>query len=451
MESTNEIENKFAQMLEDPVERLVCRLAVPSIINMLISSFYDMANTYFVSSLGTSAIAAVGIAFPIMAIIQAVGLFWGQGCGNYISRQLGSQNSNAASKMASTGFFSTLISSGVVAILGLIFLNPLLSIMGATETIQPLAYEYLFYILIAAPFMAATFMLNNLLRFQGNAFYGMLGITTGAVLNIALNPLFIFVFDMGVKGASIATMISQIVSFSILFYINNYKSSIKISFKKFTASYDAYREIFRGGMPSLCMQGMAAISTIFLNVIASGFGDAAIAAMSIVQRIIMFATSLLVGFGQGFQPVCGFNYGAKRYDRVKKAFWFCFKVSAVVLCVFAVLGYIFAPEILSVFRNDDPESMQIAIVSLQLRCLVFPLLAWVVLVGMLLQTIGKTAPASVLALARQGLFLLPLLFVFTPYMGIFGLQISQPAADVITFFVSLHLGFKALREMTVKE
>jgi putative MATE family efflux protein len=357
LENTNDMDIKQTQMIESPVERLICRLAIPSMILMLVSALYSMADTYFVSSLGTSATAAVGVVFALMAIIQALGLFFGHGSGNYISRQLGAKNFNEAKQMAATGCISTLIGGVVITILGIIFLKPLAILMGSTDTILPYACDYLFYILLAAPFMAASFTLNNLLRFQGSSFYGMVGITAGAILNVGLDPLFIFVFHMGVRGAAIATMISQIVSFSLLLFGCTLKGNIKISLKNFSPSRHAYKEMFRGGLPSLCMNALAAISVIFLNQVAGNFGDAVIAAMSIVQRVTMFAASALIGFGQGFQPVCGFNYGAKRYDRVKKAFWFCFKVTLVALCILTIVGYIFTPQILEVFRKDDIEVM----------------------------------------------------------------------------------------------
>ena len=434
-------------MIESPVERLVFRLAIPAIVLMLVSSLYNMADTYFVSSLGTSATAAVGVVFALMSVIQAVGLFFGHGCGNYISRQLGAKKFREAQQMAATGCISTLIGGVIITALGIAFLKPLAVLMGSTDTILPYACDYLFYILIAAPFMAASFTLNNLLRFQGSSFYGMVGITAGAILNIGLDPLFIFVFHMGVSGAAIATMISQIVSFFLLLFGSTLKGNIKISFKYFSPSRFAYAEMFRGGLPSLCMQALAAISIIFLNQVAGDFGDASIAAMSIVQRVSMFAVAALIGFGQGFQPVCGFNYGAKRYDRVKKAFWFCFKVTLAALCILAVVGYIFALQIIEVFRKDDMDVIRVGTLALRLRWLTFPLLGWITLVGMMLQTIGKAVPASVLALARQGIFLLPFLFILTPFMGIFGVQVCQPAADAATFAISIPLGIKSLKEM----
>lgn len=440
-------DEKFALMMEAPVERLVCRMAVPTIISMLISSLYNMADTYFVGAIGTSATAAVGISFALMAIIQALGFLFGHGAGNYISRQLGAQNLDEASKMATTGFISALIAGLMLTVAGLVFLQPLARFLGATETMLPYACSYLQYIVIGAPWMTGSLMLNNLLRFQGSAFYGMMGMTAGAVLNIGLDPLFIFVFDMGVGGAALATMLSQLVGCVILLMGCTRKGNIRIRPRNFSPSIAAYKEIFRGGTPSLLRQGLASVAAICLNQAAGAFGDVAIAAMSIVSRVTMFASSALLGFGQGFQPVCGFNYGAKRYDRVKRAFWFCIKSSLAVLLAMGALGFIFAPQIVAIFRRDDAEVIWIGAMALRLQCITFPFMGWVILCNMMLQTVGKAAKASILAVARQGLFFLPFLFVLVPLLGIWGVQLCQPLADLATLTLSVPLGLSVLREM----
>ena len=451
MGNSNEFNQKYLRMTQEPVERLVCSMAIPTITIMLISALYNMADTFFVGSLGTSATGAVGIVFSLMAIIQAIGFFFGHGAGNYISRELGAQNRDKASQMAATGFLSVLIAGGAVTVSGLLFLEPLARFLGATETILPHACDYLRYILIGAPWMAASLMLNNLLRFQGSAFYGMMGMIAGAVLNIALDPLFIFVFKMGVGGAALATLISQFVSFCLLLVGCSRQGNIRINPRNFSPQFAVYKEILRGGLPSLFRQGIAAIATICLNRVAGGHGDAAIAAISIVQRVTLFANSALIGFGQGFQPVCGFNYGAGYYERVRKAFLFCLKTASVVLLFLAALGFLYAPQIIGLFRGDDAEVVRIGALALRLQCLTFPLMGWVVLNNMMLQTIGMAFKASILALARQGLFLLPLLFALTPSLGILGIQMSQPAADLATFALSIPLGLGVLLGLNVRE
>ena len=309
-------------MTQTPIPKLICQLAVPTIISMLVTSFYNMADTFFVGKINTSATAAVGVVFPLMAIIQAFGFFCGHGSGNYISRQLGAQNFEDASRMSATGFVTAFVLGLCILGVGFAFTDPLLYIMGSTETILPYARDYMRIILLGAPYMTASLVLNNQLRFQGSAFYSMIGITFGAVLNVGLDPLFIFVFDMGVAGAAWATILSQFVSFCLLIAGTFRGGNLKLNLRNFSPSLKYYKNIVKGGTPSLCRQGLGSFATICLNLMAGPYGDAAIAAMSIVTRITQFANSIVIGFGQGFQPVCGFNYGAKLYARVREGFWF---------------------------------------------------------------------------------------------------------------------------------
>ena len=444
---SKELDAKHIQMTTQPVEKLIGRLALPSIAIMLVSSFYNMADTYFVGSIGTSATAAVGVVFSLMAMIQAIGFFFGHGAGNYISRELGAQNVEMASQMAATGFFSALIAGCVITIAGLLNMEPLAMALGSTQTILPHAKEYMTYILLGAPFMAASLMLNNLLRFQGSSFYGMIGMVTGAIVNIALDPLFIFVFHMGVSGAGLATFLSQVISFVLLLNGCMRKDNIRIRFRHFKPSMAAYKEMFRGGTPSLCRQGLGSIGVICLNQRAGLYGDVAIAAISIVQRVTMFAGSALLGFGQGFQPVCGYNYGAKLYARVKQAYRFCIKVSTIALIALAGAGLVFAPQIITFFRQDDIEVIQIGSLALRMQCAVFPLLGYVIINNMMMQTMGKAVRASILAMARQGLFLIPILFLLSPIFGLLGVQMSQPVADIATFILTIPLSRSIFKEM----
>ena len=437
---------KYRIMTETPVKPLVCKLAVPTIISMLVTSFYNMADTFFVGRIGTSASAAVGIVFSLMAIIQATGFFFGHGAGNFVSRALGRQDYEAAGRMASTGFFSALIAGLIITVGGLIFLDPLAIMLGSTETILPYAKDYMRIILIGAPFMTTSLVLNNQLRFQGNAVYGMIGITSGAVLNIALDPLLIFVLDMGIAGAALATTISQFVGLVLLWIGVRRSASIDIHPRNFKPSVQLYSDLFKGGAPSLCRQGLNSVATICLNVSAGIYGDAAIAGMSIVTRIMQFANSCLIGFGQGFQPVCGFNYGAKKYSRVKEAFWFCVKLSTVVLVVLAAIGFTFSPSVVALFR-DDPEVIAVGKVALKMQCITFPLAAWIVMCNMMTQTIGKALRASFLSIARQGLFFIPAILILPHLFGIFGLEMSQAVADVVTFALAIPLQVKTLKEM----
>lgn len=439
-------QSQFDRMTQAPVKALVLKLAAPTIVSMLISALYNMADTFFVGKLGVAATGAVGVSFAVMAILQAVGFTFGMGSGNYISRLLGAQEKEQASRVASTGFFTALGVGVLLAVPGIFFAQPLAVALGADQAIQPVAAGYLRVLFIGAPYMVASFVLNNLLRFQGSAFYGMLGIGAGALLNILLDPLFIFVFGMGVPGAALATILSQLCGFGILLFTCRLGENLHISWKKFSPSTALYKEILKNGAPSFYRQGLASLSTIFLNFSAGAFGTAAIAAMSVVTRIMMFALSALLGFGQGFQPVCGFNYGAGKTARVLKAYWFCVRVSVIFLAVVSIGGAWFAPALVRIFQSD-PETVRIGAAALRCQCLTFTLSSYVVLANMLTQTIGKTAAASLLAVARQGLFFLPALLVLPRLGGLTGLLWCQPTADALSFLLAAFLSIRVLREL----
>lgn len=448
MELDEKQEEKYRHLTGDPVEGLVCRLAVPSMVSMLVTAFYNMADTFFVGMLrNNSATGAVGVVFSLMAVIQAVGFFFGHGSGNFISRTLGGHHPEEAGQMAATGFFAALAAGAVIAVLGLLFLDPLARALGSTETILPYARDYMRFILIGAPYMTASLVLNNQLRFQGSAVYGMVGIASGAVLNIALDPIFIFTLDMGVAGAALATILSQLVSFCLLLMGCTRGGNLHIRISNVRLQKRFFREILRGGLPSLARQGLSSVAAICLNHAAQPYGDAAIAAMSVVSRIMNFASSALIGFGQGFQPVCGFNYGAQLYGRVRRAFWFCVKVSTVCLVVIAVAGACFSPQLIEVFR-DDPVVVEYGTTALRLQWLSFPTVGFVTMSNMMLQTIGRTRPATVLAMGRQGLFFLPFILVLPGFLGMLGVQLSQPLADLLTFVIAVPIQLHVLRQMS---
>ena len=428
-------DEKYKMMTEAPIPPLIGKLAVPTIVSMLITSIYNMADTFFVGRIGTSATAAVGVVFPVMAVIQALGFFCGHGSGNSISRHLGSKDTKSAQQLAATGFFGALILGLAVMVLGLIFLNPLAVLLGSTETILPYTRDYLRIILIGAPYMTAQLVLNNQLRFQGNAFYAMIGITTGGILNMALDPLFIFGLQMGISGAALATVISQFISFLLLLYGIKASKCIPIRLRNVSLSSERLGEIAGGGLPSLFRQGLASVATMVLNIAANPYGDAAIAAMSVVSRITMFANSALIGFGQGFQPVCGFNYGAKKYRRVQEAFWFCVKVSTGALILIAIAGAFCSGGLVGIFRKD-PEVIEIGTLALRFQCLTLILNGWIIMNNMMMQTIGKTTYASVLAASRQGLFFIPAILILPRLFGLLGIQVAQTAADVCTMVVT---------------
>ena len=445
-------EEKLKYMTETPLAKLVLALSVPTIISMLITAFYNMADTYFVGLIGSaSASGAVGVIFPLMSIMQAIAFMLGHGSGNYMSRQLGAGDTEDAKRMAATGFVFSFLVGVVIALVGLVFAKPLVYVLGSTATIAPYAQDYIRYLMPGVPFLMSSIVLNNQLRFQGSAFYGMIGITSGSILNVLLDPLFIFGLNMGVAGAALATSLSQAVGFVILLAMMRKGGNIRIELRLFSPNAHFIRHIMRGGVPSLARQGLNSLSSVCLNLAAGGYGDAAIAAMSIVGRIMMMTVSAIIGFGQGFQPICGFNYGAKLYSRVRKAFWFCVKLSFAVLVVLGVLAAAFAPQIVSLFLAADPDVQRIGTLALRLQCCFVPLFSFTCMSNMMLQTMGIAGKATLLAASRQGLFFIPAVLGLEKLLGLLGVQMAQPVADVLSFLLAIPLTAGVLRELKEKE
>lgn len=437
-------------MTETPVSSLIPRLAIPTIISMLVSSIYNMADTFFVSQLGTSASGAVGIVFSIMAIIQAIGFTIGMGSGILTSKALGARDHEEAEVLVSSAFFSSIALGIILAFAGIIFNGKIMTLLGATPTILPYAEAYSRYIFLACPIMIGSFVMNNILRSEGKALYAMIGITAGGLLNIALDPLFIFTLDLGTAGAAIATAISQLISFLLLLsaFLRG-KSDAVMRISKVSRSGALYGRILKTGLPSLARQGLASIATILLNVNAAIYGDAAIAAMSISGRITFFIFSALLGFGQGFQPVSAFNWGAKRYERVYKAMSFTALVGTIGITVLSLLCYIFAPSLVSAFRKD-PDVIRIGTIALRAQCLLLPLTGINVTTNMSLQSTSHVAGATFLALCRQGIFFIPFIIALPKLIGILGVEIAQPAADLFTFICSLVFFIKFRKELKTR-
>ncbi len=440
------------QMLNEPVNTLIPRLAVPTVISMLITSIYNMADTFFVSQLGTSASGAVGIIYSAMALIQAFSFMIGMGAGNNISRRLGAGDSEAAKKYASTAWFTGFAIGIVIAVLGIWQMKPLVRLLGATETIAPYAEDYARFIFLAAPFMMCSFIMNNLLRNQGLSFYAMIGITTGGILNMGLDPILIFGLGLGTTGAGIATASSQVISFFILLIIcSRNKEAISISPRHFTPSRKIFGDIFYIGFPSLARQGIGSVSTVVLNNIAGAYGDAAIAALSIVSRFTMFINSAVIGFGQGFQPVCGFNYGAGKVGRVREAFWFSVRVTTIALVVLVAISLLFSGNIIAIFRRDDPLVISIGTFALRVQLCTLPIWGFYSMSNMLPQAMGLGGRATIISCARQGLFLIPVLFILPRFFGLRGLQFAQPVSDLLAFLLSAVLIRGILRDLRKKE
>ena len=450
MPKDNAIEEKYIKMTQTSVERLICSLAVPTIAIMLVSAFYNMADTYFVGQIsknGTSSTAAIGISFSIMSVIQAIGFFFGQGSGNYISRQLGAKNYNEASTMAATGVVTSFLTGLVLGLLGLFYIEKICVFLGATPTVLPHACKYLKYIFMAMPFMTGSLTLNNQLRFQGSAVHAMIGMMSGAIINVILDPIFILWMDLGVAGAGLATFISQGFGFFSLYFATAYSGNVRIYLNDFSPKISRFTEIFKGGFPSLCRQGMGGIAMLCLNKEIGIYGDAAIAAMAIATRTAHISYSVLIGFGHGFQPLCGFNYGAKLYERVKRAFWFLVKVGSGVMTFNTVVAFIWAPQIVAFFRADDPEVIRLGAIALKAQCMAFPIVGWFTSCSMLCQITRQTLKASFLAAARQCLFFIPGLYLLSHIYGLNGIIYTQPSADILSFIISLPIGFSVLRGM----
>ena len=434
--------SKYEMMTQGKIPAIVSRLALPSIVSVLITSIYNLADTAFVGKISTQATGAVGVVFAYMSLIQAFAFFFGHGAGNFISRALGAKEEGKAESMAANGFVSCFIAGLLFMIVGLVFMDPLLRLMGATETILPDARSYFLYIAIASPFIMTSLVLNNLMRFQGNAAMSMIGILAGAVLNIGLDPLFIFVFDMGVGGAGLATMISQIVSWGLLLILERQRGGIPIRLKLYHPTWCEAKEIIAGGVPSLGRQGLMALSSVLLNNAASIYMDieqvdSAIAAFSVASRALTFASSIIIGFGQGFQPVCGFNYGAKRPDRVIKAFWFAVGVGTGYALIVSLVGYLFAPEIIALFRKEDALLIEIGAETLRFSCIAFTVSAFTTVSGMFLQAVNYAVPATLVSASRSGLFYVPFLFIFGSAFGRTGLCLTQMAGDLAAFVFAI--------------
>ena len=439
--------DNYTFLTQAPVHRVIVTMAIPTIISMLVTGLYNIADTFFVGKIDTQATAAVGVVFSLMFFVQAMGFFFGHGSGNYISRELGARRHENAVKMASTGFFSSFFFGLVILVLGEIFLTPLSLMLGSTATILPYTEDYMQVILLGAPFLTSSLTLNNQMRLQGNANFAMYGIVTGAILNVLLDPFFIFTCELGVSGAAWATVVGQVVSFVILFFMARKGENIAIRFRNFSPSIQRYKEIFYGGSPSMMRQGLACVATMSLNFAAGAYGDSAIAAMSIVSRIAMLSFAVVIGLGQGFQPVCGFCYGAGLYGRLKEAYKFTVTIGTFFLIVLAIIGWMISGTLIGVFR-DDPEVIAIGIVALRWQLCVFPVNALILASNMLAQTCRKPWRANILAAARQGLFFIPLIFILPSYFGLLGVEMCQAVSDVLSFTLTVPIVIYTFREFT---
>ena len=431
-------ELQYKKMVDTPVKKLIISLALPTTISMLITAIYNIADTYFVAKLGASASGAVGVVFSFMAIIQAIGFTLGMGGGSYISSLLGERREKEAQEVGSASFYSAIFLGFLLLIFGMLFLRPMLSMLGATDTVLPYAEDYAKYIVIGAPIMTSSFVLNNLLRAEGKAKLAMIGLTTGGLLNMGLDPLFIHTFNMGISGAAIATLVSQFISFSILLSMFLFKKSIiRLSIFSISKRPYVYLEIFRIGFPSLCRQGFASLASILLNNQAGTYGgDACLSAMTIISKIAMVVFSVCLGIGQGYQPVSGYNYFSCNYKRCKEAMLFTFVVSTILMSISCIVLFVFSKEVMGFFI-DDSDVIEIGKVALRYQCIALPLLPLNTICNMTFQSTRKKFRAALLSCCRQGLFFIPTIIFLPMLIGLKGVELTQAIADTLTFLFSL--------------
>ena len=434
----------YKKMTETPVAKLILKLGIPTTISMLITSIYNMADTYFVGSIGESAQAATGVLFTLQAIIQGISFMLGQGSGTFISRELANKNTDKASMYVSSAFFSGALVGLTILALGMPLLKPIVRLLGSTETIVPYAMDYGFWVLLACPFVICSMILNNALRFEGKAFYAMFGLTTGGLLNILGDWFLVIKLNLGVYGAGMATAISQLVSFSILLFMFRRMAQSRISPRSVSRNVRTYLSLIRVGFPSLIRQSLTALTTGILNNLTKPFGDAAIAAMSVVSRYAMFLMCVGLGMGQGFQPVASFNYQARKYDRVKKGLVFLVLFAVCFIGGFGAASIFLSEDIVRIFQKA-PEVIAIGAPALRNYALGMMFMAFSVPVNMLYQSIQKPAISSFLSLVRSGLITIPILLIGVPLFGLPVIQMAQPTADIIAGCISIPFIIRFLR------
>ena len=439
--------DRHAYLTQTPIPKLIPTLAVPTIISMLVTGIYNSADTYFVGRISTQATAAVGLVFSVMAIIQAFGFFCGQGSGNYLSRLLGGGKKTEANEVAITGFLMALLIGLLIAGLGNLEAERIADWIGATDSSRADTVAYLRIILMGAPFMTCQFVINNQLRFQGSAMVAMIGLMCGAVINIILDPVLIFGFGLGIRGAALATVAGQGISFAALLIGSSRGENIHLSLSNARWNPGYILQIANGGLPSLVRQGLAAVSTLLLNNAARTWGgDPAIAGMSVTSRALMLLVSALIGFGQGYQPVCSYNYGAGLYGRVKEGFRFCVKYGTILMTAAGAICLLWAAPIVRFFRND-PEVVAVGSTALRWQAAVLPLLAFSILTNMMLQATGKGIKSSITSSARNGIFFIPLILILPRFFGLLGVEMTQAWADILTFLLCVPIARAELRKM----
>ncbi len=435
----------YRKMTGTPVSSLILRLGIPTTVSMLITSIYNMADTYFVGTLGESAQAATGILFALQSVIQGIAFMLGHGSGSLVAKALAKRDAKEASNYISTAFYTGGAVGCVLLVLGMLFLTPLMRLLGSTETILPYARDYGMWVLIACPFMICSLILNNNLRFEGKAFYAMFGLTTGGILNIFGDYLLVYVYDMGIYGAGLSTAVSQMVSFTILLIMYCTKAQGKIRLSCISRKVKVYLTIMGVGLPSLIRQCLTAVSGSLLNNLTKPFEDAAIAAMSVVNRYSMFVMCVGLGIGQGFQPMAAFNYEAGEKKRVRKGLLFTMCFAAVFVTLMSVITFVYAEQIILLFQ-DAPKVVEIGSRALRFAAFGLLFMPLTIPINMLYQSIRKAGIASLLSTLRSGALLMPTLLIGVPILGLTGIQIAQPVADCLTGLISVPFIIRFLRK-----
>ena len=403
-------------------------------VTLLTTSAVNLSDTYFVSVLGSSATAAVGVAFAVQFFIQAIGFTLGMGGGSLVARARGAGEEEDCRRYASLSVLLSLLIGGLIAFAGLEFLDPLLRILGATQSIYPFAKEYLRLLLLSAPFICVSLSLSQLLRAAGNAALSMIGFCGGSILNLLLVPLFLFGFELGIAGAGYALLVGYVVSSLLLFcFTFSHHSKIRLSPIIGKSFLQRCSSILITGLPSFCRHGFSGLATLLINNTAHAYGDSAIAAIAVVSKISLLSLSFCTGIGQGMIPVVGYHFGAKEHEKVRSAFRFSLILSSIIMFILSVVIFMLAPQLISLFRKEA-EIVRIGTVALRMQSLVFVLHGTITTATMLLQAIGKSAPSTVLACARQGIFFVPILFLIPQYF-----RFVQPIADILTFLLTLYL------------
>ena len=439
-------QQQYRKLVMTPVEKLIPRLAVPTIFSMMITMIYNLVDAYFVGKLGTSASAAIGVVLGVQSIFQAFGFMMGHGAGSQISVRLGEGDRDAADRLFSTAFFHALVISVIVGVLGLIGLEPLMRLMGSTDTILPFSKNYGFYILISGPALVGSCVLNNVMRYEGRAVLAMFGLVTGGVLNMIGDPILMFGLGLGIDGAGLSTAISQYISFGILLYMVFSKRTIsRLSLRYRSNDPDVTLSIMRVGFPSLIRQMLNSLATITLNHCAMPYGDAAIAAMAIVGRIVMFIGSAMIGLGQGFQPVSAYNYGARKFKRLRDSFYFTVKAGMAVLGILAIFGFMFPGPVVQLFR-DDPRVVEIGSRALRFQCIAVVMQPFSVTANMMFQSIGRSKEASFMAMLRSGLYYIPSLLILPLFLGLTGIECAQMVSDILTTLTCIPFVVRFMQE-----